>query len=170
MVRRSLSLLYFKGDFCMFLPTQMRVCKLNLSTSALFTMTALRATSIYVKLMSNTIEVPDNRKDGNWQAQLVEKYYSHLFHPQLCELNLVYPVMCDRLVASNLWICGGGSPHQWWNYCMAVESRHQPTAWQSRCHGSDHQEWIPLSLKWRHELGLIPTRMTEQLDKPEPHF
>jgi len=65
MVRRSLSLLYFKGDFCMFLPTQMRVCKLSLSTSALFTMTALRATSIYVKLMSNTIEVPDNRKEGN---------------------------------------------------------------------------------------------------------
>lgn len=148
----------FRGDFCMFSPTQMRVCKLSLSTSALFTITALRATSMYVKLMSNTIEVPDNGREGNL-------YFDCAMHT-CAKFNFVFPVMCDRLVASHLWICGGGSPHQWWNYCMAVESRHQPTAWQSRCHGSDHQEWIPLSLKYRHELEIIQTRMTEQLDKP----
>lgn len=106
-VRRSswVCLRSYIESFCMFSPTQMRVCKLSLSTSALFTMTALRATSMYVKLMSNTIEVPDSGTDQrNWQAQLF------LFTVQaiVCYTTLgkfyFFCVMTlwDRLVASHL--------------------------------------------------------------------
>lgn len=39
-------------------PVVILVCRLSLSTSALFSSTATRATKMYVRLMSNTIEVP----------------------------------------------------------------------------------------------------------------
>lgn len=39
-------------------PAVIRVCRFSLSTSALFRSTATSATKMYVRLMSNTIEVP----------------------------------------------------------------------------------------------------------------
>lgn len=39
-------------------PTVILVCMLSLSTSTLLRMTASRATTMYVRLMSNTIDVP----------------------------------------------------------------------------------------------------------------
>lgn len=39
-------------------PVVILVCRLSLSTSALFRSTATSATRMYVRLMSNTIEVP----------------------------------------------------------------------------------------------------------------
>lgn len=40
-------------------PTVILVCMLSLSTSTLLRMTASRATRMYVRLMSNTMEVPE---------------------------------------------------------------------------------------------------------------
>lgn len=40
-------------------PTVILVCMLSLSTSTLLRMTASRATTMYVRLMSNTIDVPE---------------------------------------------------------------------------------------------------------------
>lgn len=40
-------------------PTVILVCMLSLSTSTLLRMTASRATRMYVRLMSNTIDVPE---------------------------------------------------------------------------------------------------------------
>lgn len=44
------------------LPTVILVCRLSISTKTLFSTTATRATRIYVRLMSNTIDVPGKVK------------------------------------------------------------------------------------------------------------
>lgn len=46
---------YLQAD----VPTVILVCMLSLSTSTLLRMTASRATRMYVRLMSNTIDVPE---------------------------------------------------------------------------------------------------------------
>lgn len=52
---RDLSVSGFLSD----LPTVILVCMLSLSTRTLLRITANRATRMYVRLMSNTIEVPE---------------------------------------------------------------------------------------------------------------
>lgn len=52
------------------LPTVILVCMLSLSTSTLLRMTAIRATRMYVRLMSNTMDVPETHTHTHEQCLL----------------------------------------------------------------------------------------------------
>lgn len=59
------------------LPTVILVCRLSISTRTLFSTTATRATRIYVRLMSNTMDVP-GKAQKPYSHDLKSHHYSHI--------------------------------------------------------------------------------------------
>lgn len=131
------------SGFLPHLPTVILVCMLSLSTSTLLRMTANRATRMYVRLMSNTMDVPETHTramtPGRW-IRMCTKLMKSL-QVQFCK-------HMHGFTHAYLYLqtCGAGSPHQWWNCCREAGNPLQPIALQSRCHGNGRQGSAPQSL------------------------
>lgn len=126
------------------LPTVILVCMLSLSTNTLLRMTASRATKMYVRLMSNTIDVPETHRREEWPLRRKRRCSSLqvlVFWFIEARANF-YPQTCDA-----------GSLHQWWSCCREAGNQLLPTASQSRCRGNGHQESVLRSLRRRRESG-----------------
>ena len=126
---------------------------LSLSTSTLLRMTANRATRMYVRLMSNTIDVPETHKRAatpwscKWMRSLQVCTYVREIRAFSIGVFCMYTRRLNRAPAYlYLQTCGAGSPHQLWNCCREAGNPPQPVALQSRCHGNGRQGLTPRSL------------------------